>query len=264
MLALDEAGVKPDFIVGTSVGAINGAWLASQRPVQGLADVWTSLQGSDIYPHGLIGGFLGFVGLRNYLISSRSLRSVIRRNLGFAKLEDAPTPLHVVATDVRSGTAVALSRGPAEEALLASSAIPGVFPPVSLAGRTLIDGGVVNNTPISFAAEFGADTIWVLATGYSCALERPPRTTLSMLQHALNLLIHQRLSWDIAEWKDQRTLRVVPPLCPVDVSPTDFSHSEQLIQRARQHTAKWVEQFDGSRGSVGQFDLMHGHGSAPR
>ena len=89
------------------------------------------------------------------IVDPGRLRRLIETHLMFSRLEDAKIPLHVVATDLQ-GLAVALSRGPAVEAILASAAIPGVFPPVQFDGRTLMDGAIAANTSIRLAAELGA------------------------------------------------------------------------------------------------------------
>lgn len=148
--------------------------------------------------------------------------------------------MHVVATDVLSGRDVLLSRGPAADVIAASAAIPGVFPPVNLEGRPLMDGGAVNNTPISHAVELGADEVWVLPAGYACALSEPPRGALAMALQGLSVMVQYRLASDIARYELDVDLRVIPPLCPVTVSPADFSHAGDLIDRARQTTGTWL------------------------
>lgn len=134
-------------------------------------------------------GLLGFSGRTDHLVSNSGHR-----------LEDAPIPLHVVVTDVLTGAGVLLSAGQAEDSILASAAIPGVLPPVSLDGRAYMDGGVVNNSPISHAVELGADAVWVFATGYSCALPEPPRSALGMALHATTLIVQQRLLLDLVRY----------------------------------------------------------------
>ena len=164
----------------------------------------------------------------------------MRDHVEFDRLEDAPIPLHVVVADVVSGEDARLSTGPTLDAIVASAAIPAVFPPVRIGDRHYMDGGVVNNTPISHAVELGADEIWVLSTGYACALEEAPAGALAMALHALNLAINQRLAVDITRFEPAVDLRVVPPLCPIKTSPADFSHSAELIDRARHTTAEWL------------------------
>ena len=115
-------------------------------------------------------GLLGCLGLRPSLVPDNGLRRLLTTTWGFPGWRMHRSPSHVVATDVRSGQDVLLSSGDAVDAIAASAAIPGVFPPVNINGRDLFDGGVVNNTPLSHAVALGADPIWVLPTGYSCAL----------------------------------------------------------------------------------------------
>lgn len=206
--------------------------------------------------------------MSDHLVSDRGLRRLLRDHLRFDRLEDAVVPLHVVATDIRSGEDVLLSTGDAVDAILASAAIPGVLPPVAVDGRTLVDGGVVNNAPISHALDLGAETIWVLATGYSCALEHPPRGALGVTLQAANLMIHQRLLLDVERYAGAIDLHVVPPLCPISVGPTDFSQADDLIRRAHEHARAWLEH--GDRGTsvsaltVHRSERSYGRGHGPR
>jgi NTE family protein len=259
LMALAERGERPDMIVGTSVGAINGAWLAS-RPdlvgVQRLADVWASLKTRDVFPRQLGQGLLGFVGRRQSLVSDSGIRKLIKTHLEFTQLEDAPIPLHVVATDLLTGKDVRLSTGDALEAITASASIPSVFPPVAIAGKSLIDGGVVNNTPIADAVSLGADVVWVLPTGYACALTQPPRGALTIALHALSLTINQRLAVDVARYESVVDLRVIPALCPIEVSPLDFSHTRQLIDASHAAATKWLS---GKHAWTGQAKLLALH-----
>lgn len=259
LLAFEDAGITADVIVGTSVGAINGAWVAGARPAAGLAEIWERLRRSDVFPFDPLGGFLGFIGLRDHLVPLSGLRRLLRTNLPFERLEDAAVPFHVVATNVLSGADVLLSDGPALEAVLASAAIPGVFSPVTIDGIPLMDGGIVNNTPISHAVALGAELIWVLSTGYACALPSPPHSALGMGLHAVTQAIQERLALDVERYAGQVDLRVVPPLCPVTVAPTDFSQAETLIKRARAHTANWLKDRGGHRDAPSASGWLHPH-----
>jgi NTE family protein len=259
LLALAEAGVRPDLIVGTSVGAVNGGWVACRADpdgVQELARLWRSLTRADVFPTRPLIGLLGFLGRERHLVPSSGLRRLLREHLAIARLEEAPIPLHVVATEVVSGQDVLLSEGDAVEAILASAAIPAVFPPVRVGGRDLMDGGVVNNTPISHAVALGAGEVWVLSTGYACALPAPPRGALGMALHALNLTVNQRLAVDVERYEATVELLVVPPLCPIYVSPADFSQSGQLIDRAHEATRAWL---GSARARTGQARLVLPH-----
>jgi NTE family protein len=260
MQAVQESGVEPDFIIGTSVGALNGAWLGTGKPLDGLAEVWRGLRRNDVFPVSPLATSLGFLGRADHLISNRSLARLIKRHITFDRLEDAEIALHVIATDVLTGMDVKLSEGPVVDAVLASSAIPALFPPITLEGRVLMDGGVVNNTPISHAIDLGADTVWVLATGYPCTLRHGPRSPLALGLHALNLAIHHRLALDVNHYAESVDLRVVPPLCPLDVGPADFSKGAELVESAHRHTARWLEDTAVGRDAVAQGSTVFGHG----
>lgn len=198
--ALGDGGVRPDLLVGASVGAINAGWLAGATAEEGvgeLAELWLSLRRGDVFPVRLGLGLAGFLGNHSSLVDAGRLQALIRSNLRFERLEDAPIPLYVVVTDVLDGSDVALCTGSAAEAIMASSVIPGVFAQVVVDGRTYIDGGVVNNAPVSHAVEAGADTVYVLPAGYACALDEPPASALGMTLHAVSLMINRRLSADV-------------------------------------------------------------------
>jgi NTE family protein len=233
--ALIEAGIRPDLMVGTSVGAINGAYMSSRwhpAGVAGLEQVWVGMTRSDVFPTRLLGGLLGFVGKRDHLVPPDGLRRLLDRHVEFARLEDAPIPLHVVATDLLTGLDRRLSTGSTIDAVMASAAIPSVFPPVVIDGDPYIDGGVVNNTPLSHAVELGADRIWVLPAGTACGLESAPSSALAIALQAISVLINRRLQRDIRLFQDRCDLRVLPPLCPVTVPPTDFGQAKHLVERA--------------------------------
>ncbi len=248
--ALHEAGVRPDLLVGASVGAINAAWLAGADPDDGvdeLAKAWTSLRRGDVFPLRFGLGLAGFLGRRASLIDSGGLRSLIRSHIRFDQIEDAPIPLHVVVTDVLDGRDIALSSGSAIDIITASAAIPGVFAPVDVNGRTYMDGGVMNNAPVSHAFDLGADTIYVLATGYACSLETPPTSALAMTLHAVSLMINRRLSADVDHYLGRADVRVIPPPCPVDIRPNDFSRAGELIEQSYASTMSWLDHASADR-----------------
>jgi len=262
LMALRERGVAPDLIVGTSVGALNGGWLAGHPndPLDELANIWTTLRRRDVFPADPVRGFLAFAGRRRSLVPAGPLRALIERHLTFANLEDAPVPLHVSAVDVLTGREVLFSRGPAANAILASAAIPAVFEPVDVDGTPYMDGGVVDNTPISHAVALGADVVWVLCAGYPCAIDEPPRGALAMGLHALSLLVHQQLADDIERFEPVVELHVLPPLCPLRVSPTDFSKGAELIDRAHLSALEWLRSGPATQG---QAQLLEPHEHSP-
>jgi NTE family protein len=246
--ALYERRIKPDFIVATSVGALNGAFIAA-RPQNvattvELAQIWIDLRRRNVFPVNPLTGLFGFAGLRRHMVPDRALRTLIDQHLTTERLEELPIPLHVIATDVLTGSELRLSRGPLPEAILASAAIPGILPSVEWQGRELMDGGVANNTPISHAIELGARRIYVLPTIQECELESAPRGALGMIVHATNLLVHRRLVEDMERYRDAAELIVLSPPCPVRVQPMDFSQAESLIERALDESRQLLDARD--------------------
>ena len=243
--ALCDGGIAPDLVVGASVGAINAAYFAASPDAAGIARlerIWLGLRGADVFPFSMLGTALCLFGRREHLAFPHRLRTLIETELPYQRLEDAPLPCHVVATDVLDGTEVTLSRGDAAQALLASAAIPAVFPFVTIAGRALMDGGIASNTPISAAFALGATRVIVLPTGLPCALQVPPRGAIAMALHALNLLSMRQLLADVDRFAGRCELVVVPPLCPLVTNTYDFSRTPELIERAESATRHWLQQ----------------------
>lgn len=262
--ALYERGIVPDLIVGTSVGAVNGAFIASRPQTPGtadeLAEIWHRIGRGNVFPLNPLTGFLGFFGARDHLVPDGNLRRLLRDHLGFERLEQAQITFHVIATDVLSGRELRLSRGSALEAVMASAAIPGVFPPVRWNGHGLIDGGVSNNTPISHAIELGAETGYVLPTGNACDLPEPPHGALGMLLHAMTLLVMRRLLIEVELLQDQARLIVLPPPCPLKISPIDFGRSEELVRRGLEGSRDYLDAVEAGEAPVPLPMTMHGHG----
>ena len=264
--ALYERGIAADVIVGTSAGAMNGAFIASRPQTVATADalaaVWRDLRRGQVFPLNPITGLLGFLGARDHLVPASGLRKLIASHVEHGDLEDLPIPLHVVAVDVISGEELRLSRGRVVDAVLASAAIPGVVAPVCWEHRALIDGGVANNTPISHAVELGAQQIYVLPTGHACALHEPPRGALAVALHAISLLTQGRLIDDIARHRADARLIVLPPPCPLSIQPIDFAHADELIGRSLEDARGFLDGGGGERPPIQM--RMHRHASTSR
>ena len=259
--ALVAHGVKPDMIIGSSVGAMNGAHFAFQPNADGvsrLEAIWRGLSRRDIFPVGVSTlTNLAFKG--EFGIETSGLRRLIDTHLPGRALEQALLPIHVVATDFLSGEAVVLSDGSAADAIIASCAIPGAFAPVSHRNRFLTDGAVASNTPIKIAAELGATRAIVLPTGFACALKAPPRGAIAHALHAVTLLIARQLISDMQLIGPRLEIAIVPPLCPLNGAAHDFSHSAELIERAAESTTTWLETGGLERRDVPDQLRAHGH-----
>lgn len=262
--ALHDRGIQPDLLVGASAGALNAAFVADRgftaEALAELAGVWAGLRRSDVFPFAPRHHLLALLGARSSLCLPTGLQHLIGTHLRIDRLEDAAIPMHVVATDVLSGTEVLLSRGDARAAVAASAAIPAVLPAVEIDGRMLFDGGVADNTPLSQAVALGADRIVVIPAGVACALESPPRSALSIAVHALTLLIEQRLVHDVAAHQDQVEIIVTPPLCPLAVSSLDFRHARSLISRAHSTADAWFDAGFHRLPHPERFLSLHSHG----
>jgi NTE family protein len=255
--ALYERRITPDLIIGTSIGALNGAYIAS-RPAtpdtaDALADVWLGLHRFEIFPPDPITGLLGLMGLSNHFLPSFGLRRILRRHEEIGRLEDAAIPLHVIATNARSGMERRLSRGLAQPAVMASAAMPGVFPAVNIGGDQLVDGGVASNTPTSDAIELGARTVYVLPTGHACDLPRAPRGALAMAIHANTLLLSRRALIDVHRLAGRAQLIVLPPPCPQPVHPADFRHTRKLINGGYTEAASVLDDPDADHSSLSSW-----------
>lgn len=242
--AVTTAGITPDFLVGASVGAVNVAFFASDPTAHGVArleQIWKRIRRQDVFQLSAVAGALSFLSWRNHICSEKPLKNLIEKHLSFDRLEETRIPCHIVTTDLFNGIEVSFSKGPAVEALLASSAIPGVFPPVKIGGHYLVDGGVTNNTPISVAIANGAERIIVFPTGMSCGLKTPPKGVVEMALQTLNLAVSHRLIFDMEQYLGSAEIIVLPVLCPLDVSIFNFSRTEELIQRAEKNVTQWIQ-----------------------
>ena len=236
-------GVRPDCVIGASAGAINAAYFAGRPDAEGVAMLellWCRIRRRDIMPLSMFGLFEMILRRRSHLVEAKALRILLENNLPYERVEQATIPLHIVATNMLSGNEVVLSSGPVVDAVLASAAIPGVFPPIRIDGVDLVDGGVANNTPISVAVGLGATRIIVLPAGFACALQKPPANAIAQAIHALTLIIARQLVRDLAFYSSRAEIFVVPPLCPLDVSPYDYTQCERLIERAAGQTRTWL------------------------
>ncbi len=241
--ALVDRGIRPDFVVGASAGAINAVHFAATPTAEGVAEMtqlWTRLRGTNVFPVSRLHGVLALTGRRPALLDASALRRMLSVGLRTARLEDTTIPCHVLATDLLSGEEVLLSSGSALDALVATTAIPVLFPPCIIDGRALTDGGVAANAPIRSAITLGATRIIVLPTGYPCAARGAPRGIVATVLHTFALMVARQLAADIQHARGLVTLHVVPPLCPLAVASHDFSQAAQLIETAHAQTAQWI------------------------
>ena len=237
--ALLKAGITPDLLVGSSVGAMNAAAVAeepSPAGVERLTEVWRRVVRDTVLPRWTwkrVGAFG-----RKALFPSMGIRRLIEDNLVARRFEDLAVPLHVVATSLETGAARTLSEGSLVEAILASTAIPGIYPPIKLDGERLVDGAISDNLPVGVAVGAGADEIYVLAASSRC----PPPGRLEhlhdVLLYSVSVLLRPSTEQLAACFAPAAKVIVLPSTCPFPVGPFDFSRTEDLIaESSRQATA---------------------------
>jgi NTE family protein len=250
MLAeLTDRGVVADRVYGVSVGAVNGAAYCGQPTPEGmkrLEGIWRDLTGDDVFPKGRVHGPWVYFQQRPSVHPNTGLRRLLEDSLVFENLEDAVIPIEVVATSLTDGRERWIGHGPAVDALLASAAIPAMFPPVVIGGDVLVDGGVVNNVPISRAIAAGARRIYVLLCGPLHFRPPEPRRPVESVLTAFFVAIHARFA---------RELAMLPPGVEVVVfsgggEPSadyrDFSATADLIDGGRAEVAAVLDRYRGT------------------
>jgi NTE family protein len=249
--------------VGTSAGALNATYVAghgtSLNALEGLAARWIATRRSAVFPIDPVRHVMALSGARPSLFADHGLRRLVAQQLVFARLEDASIEVHIIATDLASGREAVLSHGDALSAVLASTAIPGVLPAVDRDGLTLIDGALANNAAESVAVGLGAERVFVLPTGYACALARPPSGALGVALQSLTFLIQQRLITDVAYYAERVDLNVLPALCPLTVPPTNFGQAGKLIDRAYLASSRWIDEGGLDLPRAEQYLSLHRH-----
>lgn len=261
LVELIAADVRPDLIVGVSAGALNGAFLAydpSPSTVERIAELWRRISTREAL--GLSWqSILGLIGLRGHVADARGLRRLLERELPYREFSATQVQLHIVAADEASGSEVLLNSGNVPEAVLASTAIPGVFAPVTIAGRRLVDGVVASGTPIATAVRLGATRLIVLPCGFTCVNKAVPRHALGRAMHAITLLGARQLRHDFEHYAERVSLRLVPPLCPLSHSSYDYSQGATLIAAARESTRRWLDDGGLNRDGFPHELQVHSH-----
>jgi NTE family protein len=241
--ALLERGIVPDVVVGTSAGALNGAVVATTPTLDAaerLADVWCSVRSGEVFPGGKWAQAWNVLSRDDHLFENEGLRAIIERAAPAPTFEATTVPLRVVTTDLDSGEEVVLACGPVPPALLASTALPGLYPPVEHDGRTLIDGAVTNAVPISHALAGTAERVYVLNVSGGGPAGRPVRSPLDVAVRAFNISRNQRFALEMDHTPPDVDV-IVLPRPDDDRELFDFTESMMLIEEAHHLAAKALD-----------------------
>lgn len=231
--ALLERGIRPDVVIGTSVGALNGAVIATDPTlpqVEHLEEVWSELTSERVFPGGTIRRAWNLLRRDDHLISNDGLREMIEHSVIAESFADLAVPLRVVSADLLSGAELVFASGAVRPALMASAALPGIFPPVRLGEWVLVDGAIVNLVPISHALAGPVDRIYVLDVSDPMT-ERPVRSPLDVVIRSVAISREQRFDLEL-QWVPEDVELVVLPAPDDDRDFFDFSGARELIDQA--------------------------------
>jgi NTE family protein len=242
--ALLEGGVKPDIVVGTSIGAVNAAGIAadpSLEQVERMREMWCSVKARDIFSLNPVANCRALFR-DGALFSAHRWRQFLERRATYHNIEEAAVPLRITATDYDEGRSVVFDSGPVLDAVMASTALPGVFPPYRLGARWYLDGAISESLPLKVALDAGARTIYVMAVN----VPSPPpdrRSPLAVLRHSVTILLFPRIRLDALDLShEQENVRLVQvPSVRTQVSLWDMSRHDELIAAAYECTKEFLE-----------------------
>lgn len=233
--AVSETGLSPDLVVGTSVGSLNGAVLALHGTGSAAPNhqIWTRMTCGAVFPGGPIGQARTLAREHTHLYPNTGLAEVIRAQIGAeTRFSDLTLPLGVVAMDIQTAEPVLVREGDLAPALLASCAIPGIYPPVELNGRLCYDGGLVANVPMRQAVAMGARSMVVFDCAFPGHLPDIPRTMAEVVMLTAMISMRNQAVLEAPLIAAQLPVIYLPGPPPLRMNPLDFSHTETLIDQA--------------------------------
>jgi NTE family protein len=233
--ALADVGIAPDLVVGTSVGSLNAAVLAmpGDDSASRLAKIWSQMTKHEAFPGGVLSQVRTLRHSKTHLFPNSGLAAIIDEHLGpGTRFEDLALPLGVVVTDVDTAEPMLIRSGELHPALLASAAIPGIYPPVSHEGRLLYDGGLVANVPMRQALAMGARSLVVLDCAFPGKLPTAPRTFAEVMMFTAMISMRNQAVLEAPLAAAEVPVVYLPGPAPIRLSPLDFSRTEELTEQA--------------------------------
>lgn len=245
MRALFERGVRPDLLVGSSVGALNATYIALHPSLEGvnaLNEVWNGLEWKRIFRGSPLRVIYRALRSSDRIYDSGGIRRLITSSIGDAGFDDLEVELGVVATDLNLGEEEVFTSGDLTTALLASTAMPGVLPPVTIGDRSFIDGGVVNNIPILPAVAMGATVIYALDASACGCQARPLKRPLDYWLHASAISRGHRVLTNHCRTLPGVTLITPPPpRLERHVPLASLEHTRILVELGYRQTQEMLD-----------------------
>jgi len=227
--ALDEAGIHPDLVLGTSVGAVNAAMVAAFPGADAAArleSLWNGLGRDGVFGASLFDRIGTAIRSRTHLYSNAALRTLLEDNLPVRAIEDLALPFQCVAASIERASEHWFTEGPLVDAVLASCAVPGLLPPVQIGSEHYLDGGLVHSIPVGRAVALGARTVWVLQVGRVQRPLRAPQRPWEVAAVAFEIARRHRFSHEMAQLPDNVTVHVLPTGTP----GPDYADIRQNLQ----------------------------------
>lgn len=224
---LAEAAIRPDYIAGTSIGAIIGAWLALGKPLDELEALCLSFDRSKAWRE-----FVDIGNPRYSFLAGKKVKRFVQNIFGRKQFSDCQIPLAIVATDLANGQEVIIRQGSLAQAILASVAIPGLLPPVQIDGRYLVDGGSTNITPASVVSQLGAKIIIALDLSVQPSAHFTAQPTLfTTLIQSYTIIREQSIKYQLSQIKGSgRQLIFVQPIFTDIVDTFQFDQITEFIK----------------------------------
>ncbi|MBM6403425.1 patatin-like phospholipase family protein [Phycicoccus sp. CSK15P-2] len=211
--ALAEAGIRPDLVVGTSIGALNGAFVAADPGVGGaarLAKVWDAVVRDRVFVENPVRQVARAARSRTHLLGNGPLRHVLEEYLPVDRFEDLAVPFQCVAARIEDSGACWFDSGGLVAPVVASCSVPGLFPPVEIGGAHFLDGGLVHSIPVGRAVELGATRVFVLQVGRVEQPLRPPRLPWEVGMVAFEIARRHRFVHEMAAMPAEVETHVLP------------------------------------------------------
>ena len=245
--ALTERLVIPDLVIGTSVGALNGAVIAMnpRGAANRLSHAWTRIRRNQIFPGGLMGQARTLQRSKTHLFPNTGLAQVVADFIGpTSTFDDLTLPFAAVTTDVATASPYVIDAGMLLPALLASAAIPGIFPPIDHDGRTLYDGGVVANVPLRQALNRGARSLIVLDCTFPGHLLPPPETFAETLLFTAMVTMRAQSNLEAPLVAAHIPVVYLPGPVACRCSPFKFDSTDLLIEGAYEAALSFLKDLE--------------------